>query len=188
MATSPVEIMFIEQDIPDDLQWPEVAPLTGHIAFGTVYLAGPISGMTYDEARYGWRKYVSERLLYGIGVLSPMRHEGYLSEVKTPLTSSNPEELARTNPFARDKAIYHKDYADVKKADLVFVNLLGAQRVSIGTCVEIGIAAALNKTIIVVMEPGNIHDHPFVKEPAMMVVTSLDEGIAAVNALLSEGV
>ncbi len=49
-------------------------------ATGTVYLAGPILGKTYADCRFGWRQEVALAMLPGITVLSPMRHEGYLSE------------------------------------------------------------------------------------------------------------
>jgi hypothetical protein len=37
-----------------------------------VYLAGPISGMTYDEAQ-AWRAYASQNLPQEIRAISPLR-------------------------------------------------------------------------------------------------------------------
>ena len=50
---------------------------------GKVYLAGPISGLSYEEARYGWRSEILGMIDGDIDVLSPMRQEGHLKEVGT---------------------------------------------------------------------------------------------------------
>ena len=50
-----------------------------------VYLSGPITGLTYGEARYTWREEFAKKAP-GIRVLSPMRHEGHLAEMRnTPI-------------------------------------------------------------------------------------------------------
>lgn len=154
------------------------------VGAGAVYLAGPILGATYDEARYGWRKYVADRLAAGILALSPMRQEGHLAEVKGTLEQGKwPKRV-----ISGDKAVFYKDVLDIERADIVLVNLIGAKRISIGTMVEIGLAFAKGKKIVTVMEPGNMHEHPFVTEPSMIVTDSLDEAIDIVNSLLSDGV
>lgn len=151
---------------------------------GAVYLAGPILGATYDEARFGWRQYVAERLAAGILALSPMRQEGHLAEVKGVLEQGK----WPVRQLSGDKAVFYKDVLDIERADIVLVNLTGAGRVSIGTMVEIGLAFAKGKKIVTVMEPGNMHEHPFVTEPSMIVTSDLDEAIDIVNSLLSDGV
>lgn len=154
-------------------------------AAGTVYLSGPILGETYQDARFGWRKYVFDRLLPGIRALSPMRHESYLAEVKGKIGLDNalPEHY-----FARGRMVYEKDKLDILRSDIILANFIGAKRVSIGTVAEIGMAAAMGKTIIVTMDKGNIHDHPFVVEPAAAVLATLEQGIEVINSLLSEGI
>lgn len=153
---------------------------------GTVYLSGPISGLTYNKARYDWRETFANGIEPGITVLSPMRHEGYMSEIKTVIeadTGKYPKHY-----FADAKIIVEKDKLDIKRSDVVVVNLLGAQRVSIGTMVEIGMAFEAGKTIVLVMEDnGNVHEHPFVTQPAALRLNNIDDAIDAVNSLLSEG-
>lgn len=150
---------------------------------GTVYLSGPVTGTTYKAARYGWRKEFTEMLDKGITVLSPMRHEGHLAEVQGTLEKSYPENL-----FSRPKMIVAKDFLDVSVSDIVIVHLLGATRISVGTMVELGYAKALGKTIVTIMEKGNLHEHPFVIEVSDTVVGSLAEASAIINSLLSEGI
>lgn len=159
-----------------------VPPVPGHT--GAVYLAGPILGATYEDARFGWRKYVAEHLATGIKVLSPMRQEGHLAETVGVLEQG----MWPKKTISDDKSVFYKDVLDIERCDIVLVNLTGAQRVSIGTCVEIGLAHAKGKKIVVVMEAGNMHLHPFVTEPAMVITQDLDEAIEIVNQLLSDGV
>lgn len=152
---------------------------------GAVYLSGPIAGQTYEAARYGWRATVAAQLNEGIKVLSPMRHEGHLAEIADPLEAAGQLD----HFFSGARIIVEKDALDIKRADIVLVNLLDVTRISIGTVAEIGMAYATGKTIILVMEDtGNPHDHPFVTVPAALRLNNLDEAIYAINALLSEGV
>lgn len=155
-------------------------------ANGVVYLSGPITGLGYQEARYGWREAFANQMLPGIKVLSPMRHEGHLAEIKeiaqTPETASD-------HFFSGSRIIVEKDALDIERSDLMVVNLLGAKRVSIGTVMEIGIAYAVNKKIVLVMEDqGNVHEHPFVTVPAALRLNNMADAVYAVNSLLSEGI
>jgi len=157
-----------------------------HAAKGTVYLAGPILGKTYTECRFSWRQEVALRMLPGITVLSPMRHEGHLSEHIGPIDDDVIDYA--DHYFSEAKAIFAKDVLDIRRCDIVLANFLGATQPSLGTVSEIGMAFILNKTIITVMEPGNVHVHPFVTEPSVLVLDNLDDAISAVNSLLSTGI
>lgn len=150
---------------------------------GFVYLSGQISGLTYDAARFGWRATFGDWMEDGNTVLSPMRHEGHLAELKGTLEHSYPENL-----FSHPKMIVAKDFLDIQRSDIIVANFLSPTRVSIGTLVELGYAKALGKTIVVIMEKGNIHDHPFVREVADTIVESVSDAATVVNSLLSEGV
>jgi nucleoside 2-deoxyribosyltransferase len=174
---------------------------------GSVYLSGPITGLTYEDARNGWRFNFAAQLKHGITVLSPMRHEGHLAELQGELDQTYPE-----HPFSTGKMLVAKDKLDIERCEVMVVNLLGAKKVSIGTVMEIGMAYQLGKTIVLVMEDAgkavigettngaygiddtlpiygnNFHEHPFVTEPAAVRVNNLDAAVAIVNSLLSEGV
>jgi nucleoside 2-deoxyribosyltransferase len=128
---------------------------------GSVYLSGPIAGQTYDDARFGWRATFAAAMEEGIKVLSPMRHEGHLAEVQGTLKAA--EQLDHF--FSGARIIVEKDALDIKRCDIVVVNLLGAMKVSIGTVAEIGMAQASGKTIILIMEdPNTIESDEFVKD------------------------
>lgn len=145
----------------------------------TVYLAGPIAGQTYAGCT-DWRQRAADYLLRcGFAVASPMRFKQFLS--KMTVMHGNAVE---GNPLTTAKGICTRDRNDVAKCDVVLMNLLGAKIVSIGTMVELGWADAHRKPVVVVMEPGNIHEHCFVRELAGYIVPDLDAGLEVVRAIL----
>lgn len=150
-----------------------------------VYLSGPITGLTYGEARFSWREVVAEELgKDGIEVLSPMRHEGHLAEMQDPICPDN----LPNHFFSHSKMLVMKDFLDIDVSDIVLVNLLGAKVVSQGTIIEMGYAYAKQKPIIVVREAnGNVHNSPFVGEMGI-VVESLEQATIIIRSLLSTGV
>lgn len=132
-----------------------------------VYLAGPITRCTREEAE-AWRRLASQSLaLRGIDTISPLRPRPYLAG---PLT---------------DQDIVARDTSDIRRADALLVNLLDATQVSIGTVMEIALAWEQRKPVVLVMEPdGNCHDHPFLRVMVTVQVPTLAAGIAAVGDLL----
>lgn len=155
-----------------------------------VYLSGPITGMNYGDARYGWRQTFYDALDEGISVLSPMRHEGHLAEMKTAMSveALKAFEKEKNHIFSHPRMIVSKDMLDIEQCDLVVVNLLGAVKVSQGTVWEMGYAKGKGKQIVVITDSDNVHNSPFIKESANVVVDNLDDAILIVNSLLSEGI
>lgn len=152
-----------------------------------VYLSGPITGLTYKQARHGWRDDVANALMEdGIKVLSPMRHEGHLAELMRKTISE--KNLKGINHFfSQPKMIVAKDLLDIDMSNLVLVNFLGAKTVSQGTLAELGYAYK-KKPIIVIREKNNIHNSPFVNEMADTVLDNLDDAVNIIKSLLSEGI
>jgi nucleoside 2-deoxyribosyltransferase len=153
-----------------------------------VYLAGPIGGLTYDEATK-WRDHVTNELgRFGIKCLSPLRAAIHLRHADGLLGDC--EIQAGTKPaveaMSTPKGVVTRDKFDATHCDVLLVNLLEAKKVSIGTCVEIGWANALNIPIIVVMEADNIHSHAFVRESASFITESLSDSVYIVKAILKD--
>lgn len=152
-----------------------------------VYLAGPISGLSYEEARNGWRKEFAGHLQSDIEPLSPMRQEGHLAEVKE-ITKFGYE----YNQMSTSRGIFAKDILDIERCDAAVFNFIGAARVSIGSVWEMGYAHARGKPIVLIMESGkevqNIHDHLFVAESSQFRCASVKEAAEIVNALLTSGI
>lgn len=143
-----------------------------------VYLAGPITGLNYDGCTE-WRQYVIDRLPEEIKGLSPLRAKAHLKDVGI-LDGSYGDHVLSTQ-----RGIYARDRFDCTRADAILVNLLGAERVSVGTVMEIAWAADNNIPAILIMErEGNLHDHPMVREACPFIVDTVDAGIDVLTALL----
>lgn len=154
----------------------------------TVYLAGPISGLTYHEAT-DWRNAVTAELAAcGIKCLDPMRAAVHLRNTAGVLGDCEiiPGHKPAVEAMSTPKGVVARDKFDATRCDVLLVNLLGAKKVSIGTCVEIGWANALNIPIIVVMEAGNIHNHAFIRESASFITESLSDSVYIVKAILKD--
>ena len=143
-----------------------------------IYLAGPISGLTFEGAQ-DWRTYFSNKINLEIQCFSPLRGKDYL-KMRGPLEGSYDD-----FPLSSDRGITTRDRNDCMGADLVVFNMLGATRVSIGTMVEFGWADAARVPSVLVMEKtGNVHDHPMVRELAGFRVTNLEDAIAIAEIVL----
>lgn len=147
-----------------------------------VYLAGPISGLDYDEAQ-DWRLRASLLLATtGITAYSPLRAKTFLRG-KGVLEQSYTE-----NPLSTDRGIMTRDHWDCRTADLILVNLLGADRVSIGTVMEIAWGFAYRVPVVAAMDPaGNLHEHPMIREAISYRLDGIDSAIQTVISILTPG-
>lgn len=151
---------------------------------GRIYLCGPITGCTFLEAKVGWRKDVYDALTpKGIECLSPLRH---LREDQIDLgdhQSMNPNGAA-VGVLSTPRGLTERDRFDTMRSDLVFCNLLGAERASIGSMIEFGWADAMRIPILVCMDENNIHNHGMVTALASWIVPTLEEGMSVTEDLL----
>lgn len=144
----------------------------------SIYLAGPITGLSYEGA-LDWREQVKKQLEPEIDCFSPLRAKHYL-QGQTSLADQYTEYV-----LSSQRGIYARDKGDCMRCDLLFVNLLGAQKVSIGTIMEISWGALLNKHIVLIMEKeGNVHEHAMVREACPFRVETLEEGVWLTRSLL----
>lgn len=139
-----------------------------------VYLAGPITGESWEEANE-WRVEVSNHFKDNYPQLigfSPLRHKAYLQQEKKICDSYENMILSS------QRGLFARDFNDVKTSHLVFVNLLNTKIVSIGTVMEIAWADAFRIPIVLVMEKeNNIHEHSMLREACPFRVDTLDDGI-----------
>lgn len=156
-----------------------------------VYLSGPITGLSYDGCT-DWREYAVKSLAEaGLTGLSPLRAKTYLQGIEK--IGDSYEDIA----LSCSRGITTRDRWDTIRSDVLLVNLLGAERVSIGTVIEMAWADLSRVPIILVIEPsvleatgttpsqGNVHEHAMVREMAGFRVETLDEGIHIAKALLA---
>lgn len=143
-----------------------------------LYLVGPITGQSYRGA-VDWRNAAAPRLeLLGYRVYSPMRGKEHLLRIRKL------RPYGYDQPASTDKAIMRRDMADLERADAVLANLLGADRVSIGSMFELAWAYLLRKYVVVVMEKDNLHRHAFVEQAASVVVEGMDEAEGVLAAYI----
>lgn len=151
----------------------------------SVYLAGAIKGLNYAGAT-GWRDHTKAALAdAGIDGFSPMRGKEYLR----PLADVGGDALKDSYAeFAMStmKAILCRDHRDCTKCDVVIVYLLGAQRVSIGTVMEVAWAHHARVPIILVIEKNgsNVHEHGLLLEACNYRVDTISEAIAIAKSVL----
>lgn len=132
-----------------------------------VYLAGPITGLHFDEAK-DWRDSFIDRLAaYGWKGLSPMRDKEAF-RIKGKLNAF----------FDEGAAAVERDLQDIRESRAVILNVLGADSISLGTMAEMGYAYAEGKPIILVTDgEANPHHHVFTEYMATFVVSSLDDAL-----------
>lgn len=150
-----------------------------------VYLAGAIAGHAFDSVN-DWRVNAKHFLsLRGIETLSPLRAKANLGVLGT--ISTDFHDYAGLGPFFTSRGIMARDFNDVKRCDALLVNLLGLQKPSLGTIMELAWAYALQKPAVVAIEAtGNPHDnHPMIHEAMPFRVETLDDAIDAVAIILN---
>ncbi len=154
-----------------------------------VYLAGPITGLSYAGCT-DWREEAITHLgKFGIQGLSPLRGKEYLQNEKS-ISDNYDEGLDGQSKLiatmSGQRGIYARDKFDCERADLVLVNMLGAQRVSIGTVMEIAWASGVGTPIVLVMEEqGNIHEHSMLREACAFRVDNLKDALHVTTAILA---
>jgi nucleoside 2-deoxyribosyltransferase len=142
-----------------------------------VYLAGPITGLTYGNST-NWRQYAKDHLNVRseqrVECLSPMRHKEFLSG------STNLLALGYDNHvLSSQRGITNRDRFDCTRADAVLVNMIGATQISAGTVMEIAWADLRRIPIILAMEPdgSNPHEHAMVRECCAFRCDTLDDAL-----------
>jgi nucleoside 2-deoxyribosyltransferase len=144
-----------------------------------VYLAGPITGCSYEGCT-DWREYAIKELdTVGITGLSPMRAKDYLQRERIVGDCYDDKVLSSA------RGIITRDRWDTTRCDAILVNLLGAEQVSIGTIIELAWADLSRTPSIVVMEPDqNVHEHSMVREMIGFRVETLEEGLNVAKSIL----
>jgi nucleoside 2-deoxyribosyltransferase len=142
-----------------------------------IYLACPISGQSYDDVVFKIDSIANTLSRFGFEVWHPMTGKECLrNELEF-------KAQGYSNPTSTNHAIFTRDKWMVSNMDIVLAILVGAERVSIGTMMELAWASMLGKHVIVVMEKDNIHRHAFVLEAAGTVFEDTTQAIAYLKKL-----
>lgn len=155
-----------------------------------IYLAGPITGLTHDEARYGWRQEFKEVLenmgLNHISCNSPMRGKEFLKDHGILSSGHDYPEHAMATP----EGITTRDYNDVRECSLMVACYLESNNnPSLGTAAEFGYCWALQKPIITVGPEDEINvRHLMLKRMTGYRVDTLEEAAVIAGHLLTPGI
>lgn len=144
-----------------------------------IYLAGPITGLTYAESAFGWRETI-KTLLPEFDLFSPMRGKDFLA--KDGVLRGADER----HPVSSINGILGRDRNDVRTCDLMIACFLEDPGVpSLGTAMEFGWADAWRKPIIMVAEPTSAQrNHPMLQGAATYIVDTLQEAAELSKHLL----
>ena len=150
-----------------------------------IYLAGPITGLTAEEARWGWRATFTALMPQHIHSNSPMRGKGFLNSLGVLTSGKDYPENALCTPAG----IVTRDYNDVKTCDAMVACFLESNgKMSLGTAAEFGYAHAWQKPIIVVGPTDEINiRHIMLERMAGYRVDTLEEAANIVSLLLTPG-
>ena len=149
-----------------------------------VYLAGPISGCSYNGCTE-WRDGATAVLRQnGIIGLSPMRAKDYLAGLES--ISSDGKDYAHMSVLSLPRGVTTRDRYDTQRSNVVLMNLLGTTKVSIGSMIELGWADSARVPVVLVMEEsGNVHEHMMVSEVIGYRVTTIQDAIHVCKSILT---
>lgn len=148
----------------------------------TVYLAGPITGLSYRGCT-DWRKVVAAQFAPDIKCADPLRGSHEFLKAEQSIADHYPTTL-----YHSEAALFKRDLIDVRTCDLVFLNLLGATDKSTGSTSELAWAFILEKPVVLVMEPsGNPHEHAFVRQMCPFRVDNLGDAMEVARSILLLG-
>lgn len=149
----------------------------------TVYLAGPITGLSFRGCTDWRNEAIKDLSAAGIKGLSPMRGKDYLAHLEK--ISGTGEEYKHLGVLATPRAVMTRDRFDATRCDVLLVNLIGAAQVSIGTVMEIAMADIKRTPIVCAIEPrNNPHEHMMIAEAIGFRVASLEAALHTVKAIL----
>lgn len=148
----------------------------------TVYLSGPISGLTLAQAR-SWRDVAIDQLdSVGIRGVDPTRCENALKSIGE--ISAHGRDYADLNPLSRPRAVLVRDHRDAVSCDVLLANFLDATKASLGTAMEIAWAYHLHIPIVVALRQDDPwHDHMMITGAALHVTHDLDDALDVTVAL-----
>lgn len=144
-----------------------------------VYVARPISGYRYTDISNWYTKVARYLQRLGYEVYTPL-----VAKDESKLASQRIKPCGYREPTLRDDAICKRDEWMIRKADVVFMYLKGAESPSIGCCMELGWSMILNKHSVVVMGSRNIHHHAFVHTAASIIFNNIREAKDYMRSLI----
>ena len=141
----------------------------------TLYLAGPMSGITWRQM-LEWRQKVEWELQDHWRVINPVRAQVSPDKLDDIHVASTQKDT-NIDLNLTATAICSQDEFFIDQSDWLLANFIDSPHVSIGTIWELGYAYGTGKKILSVVEPGSIHDHPFVRRRSHLFTDNLEDAV-----------
>ena len=144
-----------------------------------IYFARPITGLDYETVANSYEDTKDVLQGYGYGhVYHAFCAKGHLKN-ETCFKADRYED-----PLTCNHAITLRDRWMVLQSDVLYLNIVGATRVSIGSIMELAWAFDHGKHCVVAMEKDNPHRHAFVLEAAHVVFETDSEALDYLKKLV----
>jgi nucleoside 2-deoxyribosyltransferase len=122
-----------------------------------IYLAGSITDVPLKQA-IEWRRRAAQQLQdAGFVVISPLR--------------------TGVADLVDERAVFMRDKIDCTRSDIMLLNLIGADHITIGSVCELSWAYLTGLFCVVVMGQGNPHRHAFIEQQASIILEDIDEAV-----------
>jgi nucleoside 2-deoxyribosyltransferase len=141
-----------------------------------------MTGLTGDEMD-DWRSKVADALYPAFVCLSPLRDKPFLFK---PGKKLGPQTYDHNCYWAQPGNFSARDEHDIRNADVVLMNLLVEDPISLGTMCELGMARGLHKPIVAVIRPDGVYDKSLPPEWATFLTCDLDRAIEVVRSLFAK--
>lgn len=148
----------------------------------TIYLAGPMTGLTWRQA-LAWRKECEAELSSRWRLINPVRAQVDEDDMDDEIPNITQGDATLLDLWMTATAITTQDEFYIDQSDWMLCHFLGAQKASIGTIWEMGYGWHAGKKIVSVLDPGSVHDHPFVRRRSHVFTPSLSDTIAFFKAI-----
>lgn len=144
-----------------------------------IYLVHAMSGLKWEDVAEYYQKAKKDLDALGYYTMHPMCAKGELKGAKF-----DPRAGETANPVVSPHGITRRDHWMVRKADIVFADLSGVKKKSIGSIAEVSAAYTQGKHTIGVMEKGNVHEHAFMFEQFDVIFETYAEAIEYLKKLI----
>ncbi len=145
-----------------------------------IYIAGSISGKSYDEVSEYFSVTRSLLSSWGYKVFSPMTAKGHLRTEKIFRAKDY------QHPISTNRAIVGRDKWMVGQSDVVYFNLSNADIASIGSVFEMAWANEMNKHSVAVIPEDNIHQHAFVLQSVDIIFDNEKDALDYLRSLIAD--
>lgn len=148
----------------------------------SVYLAGPITGLSYSDSVSWHHEAMAALKDVGIQSFSPLRAK----KAALPSLDYISDKFENSfDPLISASGIMGRDFFDVNRCDLIIANFLHAKRISIGTVMECAWAYQMHKIVIAIANPDDLHvTHAMMERAITYRVDNLDHALEIAKAVL----